>query len=179
LKYIRQKKINKNSPWRISILLVDSKGNIIFSIQENFITSTSSLDDFHITYQGKSLSVIDKPNENFLKIDCKIIPFEKIGNYVNEIYDIAYKDDENFLNDQKQRESNTNSLLRNLIQYLTADRELRVIDITGKTGTEAYSINFGEAKQNFKTPFGAIAPGEKTSKKHNDITTLNYQDLLK
>lgn len=185
---LKARKINKNSPWRISIVLVNDQGNVIFSIQENFITSISSLEDFQIAYQGKTLSVIDKPRENFLKITCKIIPLDGIGAYVNAIYDEANKDDEKALKDQKQRESNTNSLTQNLAHFLTSDKKLRIIDIAGKTGTDAYQINFGKSKQTFKTPFGifspeikwgfVLGPADIASKKHKNLTTINYKDLL-
>ena len=154
-KLLQASRDDDKSPWKISIDLLNERGEVIAEIKDNFLIAPTYFADIHISYRGNHLKLMDKFDENYLDISIRTIAKDSIKSYLERIYKIAYKDSrirhpDGTIEHEADNVEKMNKMVGNLLtllqKYLNQDGNLSVVDINGKTGTRKFSLNYSSGK---------------------------------
>jgi hypothetical protein len=85
-KLLQATRDDNSSPWKLSVNILNDKGETIAKIDNNFLIAPSNFADICLSYQGKHLNITEKYNENYLDISTRTIPKESIKSYLENIY---------------------------------------------------------------------------------------------
>ena len=164
-KILAAKKTDEDCPWELSICLLDENLNTIAEITDNCINAPTTLQDIQVTVQGKELRFDYIKSKNYIHLSCRSIKEPDLKKYLEKVYQNAYagskiKHPDGTIEIEAENKEKMKTMVDNLydilMNYLTKDNELRILDVDGNTGNKFFTLSYTRAQQLFQNPNFAL-----------------------